>query len=913
MPVFHNLMAVGVSGAITFTYLGQGIAVPVSVESTEKTSTENSISQRSFKQNLAKSQSAQSTADAAQAKNQPSELLHQPSQADSDPLEASWKENPTKPSQRRILNRLTPSTATEKLTLNKAESSVQRAFKQNPVKPTPTNSTAQRSIVNHFTTPGSQTPSVENSQSSGETVFKENPTKPTQTNSTAQRSILNPFTTPGSQTPSVENSQSSGETVFKENPTKPTQTNSTAQRSIVNHFTTPGSQTPSVENSQSSGETVFKENPTKPTPTDSTAQRSIVNHFTTPGSQTPSVENSHSSGETVFKENPTKPTPTDSTVQRILNKFIYPTARNRPTVENSEPTEETVFKENPVKPSAGNESPIPSPLNPSNSSQTASQPQSPNPVEVSLTENREKSSNPTPNLFELSQMLPQPPGANLPPQIAQETNTPTLEVPNLSPPNEPYPQPTPSGILETNPPPITFPSSNPLYRPNQPRDVEIQETVPITLPQAVDLARRNNEGIRVFELQVEQNLAALRSAQADLYPTLSYISNLTRAFSAGEDISNSARNRGVRARATPEQAISLSRTFGFTTFENTLQIQYDFDLSGARGARIKAGEEQLRLARLEFERSVEQLRLDVTEAYYNLQEADAEVEIQRAAVRNSQKSLEDAEALERAGVGTRFEVLQARVTLSRVQQDLTNAISNQRTRRRELANILNVSQNVNLIAADAISLAGAWDFTLDESIVLAYQNRAELEQELVNRNLAEQRRIAARAAQRPNLTTSANYNVLGRLDDNSSPFDNQGWADGYDIQFQLRWNFFDGGLAKANARQQEINIAIAEERYSELRNDIRLEVESAFYDLQATFENIGVANLGVEEATEALRLARLRFQAGVGTQLDVINQETDLTRAQNQLLQAIIGYNRSLSRLHRAVSNLPGNNLQDTP
>jgi outer membrane protein TolC len=264
-------------------------------------------------------------------------------------------------------------------------------------------------------------------------------------------------------------------------------------------------------------------------------------------------------------------------------------------------------------------------------------------------------------------------------------------------------------------------------------------------------------------------------------------------------------------------------------------------------------------------------------------------------------------------VGTRFEVLQARVTLSRVQQDLTNAISNQRTRRRELANILNVSQNVNLIAADAISLAGAWDFTLDESIVLAYQNRAELEQELVNRNLAEQRRINARAAQRPNLTTSANYNVLGILSDNSDPFADQGWADGYSIQLQMRWNFFDGGLAKANARQQEINIAIAEERYSELRNDIRLEVESAFYDLQATFENIGVANLGVEEATEALRLARLRFQAGVGTQLDVINQETDLTRAQNQLLQAIIGYNRSLSRLHRAVSNLPGNNLQDTP
>ncbi len=516
-------------------------------------------------------------------------------------------------------------------------------------------------------------------------------------------------------------------------------------------------------------------------------------------------------------------------------------------------------------------------------------------------------------------MLPQPPSANLPPQIAQEVDTPAiLETPDLRPPNEPFPPPTPDGTLQTNPPTITLPSSNPLYRPNRPQDVEIRETVPITLAQAVDLARRNNEEIRVFELQVEQNLAALRSAQAELYPTLSWISSITRSFSAGEDIGNRARNREVRARRrqNPElqdQAISLSQTFGVLTFDNVLQFQYDFDLSGARGARIRAAEDVLRLARLEFERSVEQLRLNVTESYYNLQEADAEVEIQRAAVRNAQKSLEDAEALERAGVGTRFEVLQARVTLSRVQQDLTNAISNQRTRRRELANILNVSQNVNLIAADSIALAGAWDFTLDESIILAYNNRAELEQELVNRNLADQRRIAARAAQRPSLITTASYNLLGRLDGSGDPFANQGWADGYSIQLQMRWNFFDGGLAKANARQQEINIAIAEERYSDLRSDIRLQVESAFYDLQATFENIGVANLGVEEATEALRLARLRFQAGVGTQLDVINQETDLTRAQNQLLQAVIGYNRSLSRLHRAVSNLPDNNLQLRP
>ena len=530
-----------------------------------------------------------------------------------------------------------------------------------------------------------------------------------------------------------------------------------------------------------------------------------------------------------------------------------------------------------------------------------------------------------------------------PTQLAQ-VNVDEVEVdlPDLSPPTEPYPQPAPDGTLQTNPPPITLPSANPLYRPNAPEQVEIQETVPITLEQAIDLARRNNPQVKQFGLQIEQQLAALREAQAALYPTLSFTSTLARTESASNTLGTRATNRGLRNQRRIERSRrqdiidqeaqeilsgdrdpddvtqfapfpNFSVPFGSTTFNNTLQLVYDFGIDGQRDATIRANEELLRNTELDLERVVEDIRSAVTEAYYNLQQADANVEIQRSAVRNAQKSLEDAEALERAGVGTRFEVLQARVTLSRNQQNLTNAISQQRAARRALANVVNVSQNANLVTADPIELAGAWDYTLDETIVLAYRNRAELEEELNNREIAEQQREAALAATRPQLSAAASYNVLGQITDNPDPFAARGWADGYSLQVQLQWNFFDGGATKARARQREIDIALAEERFSQLRNDIRQEVEVAFYDLQANFENIGVANLGVDEATEALRLARLRFQAGVGTQTDVINQETALTTARNQLLQAIIGYNRSLSQLWRAVSNLPGGNLQNQP
>ncbi|MEB3227368.1 MAG: TolC family protein, partial [Synechocystis sp.] len=99
--------------------------------------------------------------------------------------------------------------------------------------------------------------------------------------------------------------------------------------------------------------------------------------------------------------------------------------------------------------------------------------------------------------------------------------------------------------------------------------------------------------------------------------------------------------------------------------------------------------------------------------------------------------------------------------------------------------------------------------------------------------------------------------------------------------------------------------------FARQRNQIRFEVEESYYNLTANKENISSTRTNVVRFEEALRLARLRFQAGVGTQTDVINAQRDLANARGRFLQAIIGYNQSLNQLQRSVSNLPDNNLFD--
>jgi OMF family outer membrane factor len=427
-----------------------------------------------------------------------------------------------------------------------------------------------------------------------------------------------------------------------------------------------------------------------------------------------------------------------------------------------------------------------------------------------------------------------------------------------------------------------------LQFPTKPEEVRLQGNQPITLAQALELARRNNRDLQVSLLELERNRAALREAQAALLPTLGVSTDITRSQSAGSQLQLEQREQQT---GIPQPGDEAS-----TSFSGQAQLSYNIYTSGRVQANIRAAEEQVRFNELAVETQSEEIRLNVATEYYNLQQADEQVRIAQSAVQNSEASLRDAEALERAGVGTRFDVLRSQVNLANAQQDLTNARSQQQIARRRLATRLSLPQAVNISAADPVQLAGLWNETLEQSIVLAFQNRPELQQQLAQRNISEQQRRQALAELGPQVSLVASYNLLDQFDDGVSV------TDGYSLGVRASLNLYDGGAARARAAQSRANIAIAETQFAQQRNQIRFQVEQAFSTQQSSLENVQTANTALEQAREALRLARLRFQAGVGTQTDVINSENDLTRAEGNRVTAILDYNRALAQLQRSVT-----------
>ncbi len=442
-----------------------------------------------------------------------------------------------------------------------------------------------------------------------------------------------------------------------------------------------------------------------------------------------------------------------------------------------------------------------------------------------------------------------------------------------------------------------------LALPVRPAQVQIRDLRPLTLAQVENLAEVNNPNLKAIASQVDQAQSNLRAQIAQWYPTISLQGNSFPTYTDSE-----TRNRVKNPRPEPAPTPPVKRGTSEVTLTGdrwaaALAITAQWSLiNPQRTPTIAAARDQFERARYQYVIALRDLRLQASLAYFDLQQADDQVRIGQESVRASLVSLRDSKARFQAGVATKLEVLEAETQLARDQQLLTTALATQTVARRSLAALLDLPQTVTPTAQDPSRVLGVWQPSLQESIVAAYAFREELDQVLLDISIANSQANASLAQVQPFL------NIVAGLD--------AGWYDGnqpivgspdvlsgasYDASIGLNftWNLFDGGAAAAQARQSR---QLAQEnsfRFAQRRDGIRFEVEESFYELEKNNRNITTTAREVISQREALRLARLRFQAGVTTQREVVDNQRDLTNAEVRYSQAIADYNKRLAELRR--------------
>ena len=449
-------------------------------------------------------------------------------------------------------------------------------------------------------------------------------------------------------------------------------------------------------------------------------------------------------------------------------------------------------------------------------------------------------------------------------------------------------------------------SPDSLALPDLPSQVTIRELRPLTLQEVERLVEVNNPGLKAAASQVEQAKSSLRAAIALWYPTVNLTANGLPQYLEGERYSNpdflTTFNQQNPLTGEPFSGRDPNTYTRRWSANFSAQVQWNL-IDPARVPQIASARDSFERASDAYLIALRDLRLQASTSYFELQRQDEQVRIGQQSVRASLVSLSEARARYQAGVANKLEVLEAQTQLSRDRLQLTNGLAAQSRARRGLASLLDLPQDVTPTAADPSRVLGTWQPSLQESIIAAYAFREELDQFILDISISNSNANAALAAVQPVLSIFNRFDtsrIQGQQDQQGSvDLDDYTWNYNNAVGLSATWNIFDGGRARAQYRQNKQRAEESKYNFASERDSIRSEVEDSFFNLRRASQNIHTSTSEVLTAAESLRIARLRFQAGVTTQREVVETQRDLTEAQVRYANAINAYNVSIAELRR--------------
>jgi outer membrane protein len=319
-------------------------------------------------------------------------------------------------------------------------------------------------------------------------------------------------------------------------------------------------------------------------------------------------------------------------------------------------------------------------------------------------------------------------------------------------------------------------------------------------------------------------------------------------------------------------------------------------------AAIKAASATKKQAIAQYQTQVADTLLSVRLAYDDVLLAAQQITVNEASVKLLQKELDDQQRRFEAGTVPHFNVLRAEVAVANAQPMLFHARSQYRIAKNVLANLLgynlprDVLENIPLNLTDTFDIA-PWNMILPDAIQQALEQRTELKDLREQVVLQKLNIINAQSGYKPTIQAFAGYD----WQNSSFSTDVGDELDGWSVGGQLTWNIFDGALTIGKVRQSKALYKKSQTELEGRSRQIELDVRTAYSDFLEAKEVLDSQTKVQEQAEEALREANARFDAGTGTQLDVLDAETSLTQARTTQVQALHDYAAARARLERAI------------
>ncbi len=405
------------------------------------------------------------------------------------------------------------------------------------------------------------------------------------------------------------------------------------------------------------------------------------------------------------------------------------------------------------------------------------------------------------------------------------------------------------------------------------------DTLHFTVEEAIDYALQYNPEIEQLSIEFQKSNEQVGQAISAFYPTISA--------------------NGYYAYVTDVPIIEFdSIPIPFGTHENynvQLSLQQVIFAWGKLYNAYRISDLAKDIAELNLVRKQQEVRYSVADAFYTLLVLQEYLQQARENLAQLQRYASVVETRYKAGLVSQFDLLRAQVQVENLKPTVINTENTLNIAREGFKLLLGMDMEAEFMLFGELRATDA-EFSLDELIVSALENRAEIKNLKKAEKIAKLNLAIARRTNLPTLVGGATYS-------RSKPFSFTGDEWGSSLTFSLGFELpiFAGFGNLHKSREASLMIKEAQLALDNLQRAVVFEVKQAHMSFLAAKEAIDAAESNVKQAEKSVEIVATRYKNGLATNLEVLDAQLAMMQAQANYLQEVKNYNTSLAEIYKAI------------
>ncbi|HEU4950900.1 MAG TPA: TolC family protein [Holophagaceae bacterium] len=409
------------------------------------------------------------------------------------------------------------------------------------------------------------------------------------------------------------------------------------------------------------------------------------------------------------------------------------------------------------------------------------------------------------------------------------------------------------------------------------------EPMKLSLKEALRIALQQSPQVQLSELDQAKAQEDARAARGGILPSLSASAQGTRT-KQNLDAFLGIPSPGGPNVVGPFNAGSLGLNAEVPLLD--LSLWHRWKAAQADAAAAQAQAMNIR----------EQVTALVVGQYFAAQRAEAAVKAAAFRVELATALEQLSEDQQKAGVSTGLDTLRAKVQLQTERQRRIQAETQLKTAGYALVRLLSLDPGTELEVTDELAAPAMPELDFQTAYRQGLAARPELAAVKAEVVSAEQQRAAAQSLRLPTIVATGSYATNG--------LQGQPWVPVYQIGIGVKVPLFVGGKISAQVAKAKLQEQMAAEREKALEAQVGQEVHTAQAQLEATQHEVDVANEAVALAQEEVAQARHRFEAGVSSNIEVVQAQAALAEANDRQIDALYRLNQARADLARATGRL---------